>query len=337
RAALMFTALAAGITSMVVILIVGPWFIEWLRRNEFGQTIRDEGPQGHKTKEGTPTMGGVLIWLAVLVPFFIFSQLSVASFSVLVVALGCALIGLADDWMKIIKGRSLGLSARWKLLLQLALGLLAGFIALHFAGLTTSVSIPFSHAQWHLGTVGFYGLVFLVIAGASNTVNLTDGLDGLAAGSAAIVLVAYAGIAFIIGRHLPDPGMLDLSVLSTCIVGACLGFLWFNTFPADVFMGDTGSMGIGGALAGFAIMTKTELLLLLIAGVFLIEALSVMIQVFSFRYFKRRVFLMAPIHHHFEMKAWSETKIMVRFWILCGIFCACAFALYYRNYIGFRF
>ena len=164
----MFTALAAGITSMVVILIVGPWFIEWLRRNEFGQTIREEGPQGHKTKEGTPTMGGVLIWLAVLVPFFIFSQLSVASFSVLVVALGCAFIGLADDWMKIIKGRSLGLSARWKLLAQLALGLLAGFIALHFAGLTTSVSIPFSHAQWHLGTVGFYVLVFLVIAGASN-------------------------------------------------------------------------------------------------------------------------------------------------------------------------
>src|SRR5664280_3191294 len=183
----MFTALAAGITSMVVILIVGPAFIEWLRRNEFGQTIRDDGPQGHKTKEGTPTMGGVLIWLAVLVPFFIFSQLSVASFSVLIVALGCALIGFTDDWMKIIKGRSLGLSARWKLLFQLALGLLAGFVALHFAGLTTSVSIPFSHAQWHLGTVGFYGLVFLVIAGVGDQ---------------------HDGGAFIIGRHLPDPGIL---------------------------------------------------------------------------------------------------------------------------------
>ena len=155
----MFTALAAGITSMVVILIAGPWFIEWLRRNEFGQTIRDDGPQGHMTKEGTPTMGGVLIWLAVLIPFFIFSQLSVASFSVLVIALGCALIGFADDWMKIIKGRSLGLSARWKLLLQLAPGAAR---RVHSAALrrpTTSVSIPFSHAQWHLGTVGFYILV----------------------------------------------------------------------------------------------------------------------------------------------------------------------------------
>ena len=332
RGALMFTALAAGITSMVVILIVGPWFIEWLRRNEFGQTIREEGPQGHKTKEGTPTMGGVLIWLAVLVPFFIFSQLSVASFSVLVIALGCALIGLADDWMKIIKGRSLGLSARWKMLLQLALGLLAGYIALHFAGLTTSVSIPFSHAQWHLGTVGFYILVFLVIASASNTVNLTDGLDGLAAGSAAIVLVAYAGIAFIIGRHLPDPGILDLSVLSTCIVGACLGFLWFNTFPADVFMGDTGSLGLGGAIAGMAILTRTELLLIVVAGLFVLEGLSVILQVASFKLTRRRIFLMAPLHHHFELLNWSETKVIVRFWIVAAIFAGIGFAIYYATF-----
>ncbi len=332
RDALMFTALAAGITSMVVMLIVGPWFIEWLRRNEFGQTIREEGPEGHKTKEGTPTMGGVLIWLAVLVPFFIFSQLSVASFSVLVIALGCALIGFADDWMKIIKGRSLGLSARYKLLLQLALGLLAGFIALHFAGLTTSVSIPFSHAQWHLGTVGFYVLVFLVIASASNTVNLTDGLDGLAAGSSAIVLLAYAGIAFIIGRHEPDPGILDLSVLSTCIVGACLGFLWFNTFPADVFMGDTGSLGLGGAIAGLAILTRTELLLIVIAGIFVLEGLSVILQVASFKLTKRRIFLMAPLHHHFELLNWSETKVIVRFWIVTAILAGLGFAIYYATF-----
>ena len=277
-------------------------------------------------------MGGVLIWLAVLVPFFIFSQLSVASFSVLVIALGCALIGFADDWMKIIKGRSLGLSARWKLLLQLALGLLAGFIALHFAGLTTSVSVPFSHAQWHLGTVGFYVLVFLVIASSSNTVNLTDGLDGLAAGSAAIVLVAYAGIAFIIGRHLPDPGMLDLSVLSACIVGACLGFLWFNTFPADVFMGDTGSLGLGGAIAGMAILTRTELLLIVIAGIFVLEGLSVILQVASFKLTGRRILLMAPLHHHFELLNWSETKIIVRFWIVTAILAGLGFAIYYATF-----
>jgi len=266
------------------------------------------------------------------VPFFIFSDLSVASFSVLVIALGCALIGFSDDWMKIIKGRSLGLSARWKLLLQLLLGLLAGFIALHFAGLTTSIDLPFSHAEWNLGTVGFYIIVFLVIAGASNTVNLTDGLDGLAAGSAAIVLVAYAGVAFLIGRHGPDPGMLDLSVLSACIVGACLGFLWFNTFPADVFMGDTGSLGLGGAIAGMAILTRTEILLVLIGGLFVLETLSVIAQVVSFRLFHRRVLLMAPLHHHFEMKAWSETKIIVRFWIIAAIMAGTGFAIYYASF-----
>jgi len=328
----MFRILAAGITSMVVMLIIGPAFIEWLRRNEFGQTIREEGPQGHKTKEGTPTMGGVLLWLAVLVPFFLISDLSVASFSVLVIALGCALIGFADDWMKLVKGRSLGLSARWKLLLQLLLGLLAGFIALHFAGLTTDIDIPFTHAEWHLGTVGFYALVFLVIAGASNTVNLTDGLDGLAAGSSAIVLIAYAGIAFLIGRHLPDPGMRDLAVMSSCIVGACAGFLWFNTFPADVFMGDTGSLGLGGAIAGMAILTQTELLLIIIAGLFVLEGLSVILQVASYKLTKKRIFLMAPLHHHFELKNWSETKVIVRFWIIAGILAGLGFAIYYASF-----
>jgi phospho-N-acetylmuramoyl-pentapeptide-transferase len=186
-------------------------------------------------------------------------------------------------------------------------------------------------------------LLFFVIAGAANGVNLTDGLDGLAAGTgiiATFTFMAIAVVAYVRSSPLPghrDPRLVDLAILAAALIGGLIGFLWYNTFPAEVFMGDTGSMGIGGALAGFAIMTKTELLLLLIAGIFLIEALSVMIQIFSFRYFKRRVFLMAPIHHHFEMKAWSETKIMVRFWILCGILCACAFALYYRNYISFRF
>jgi len=328
----MFTALAGGIISMVVILVIGPAFIEWLRRNEFGQAIREEGPEGHKTKEGTPTMGGVLIWLAVLVPFFLLSGMHVAAFSVLVITLGCALIGLADDWMKIIKGRSLGLSARWKLLMQLGLGLLAGFIALRFAGLDTRIEIPFSHAYWQLGTVGFYLVVFLVIAATSNAVNLTDGLDGLASGAAAIVLVAYAGIAFIIHRHSADPGVLDLSILSFCIVGASLGFLWFNTFPADVFMGDTGSLGLGGAIAGMAILTRTELLLPIIAGLFVIETLSVILQVASFKLTRRRIFLMAPLHHHFELKAWSETKVIVRFWIIAAFFAGAGFAIYYAYF-----
>ena len=328
----MFSALAAGITAMVVILVIGPAFIEWLRRNEFGQSIREEGPQGHKAKEGTPTMGGIIIWLAVLVPFFIFSKLSVASFAVMIITLGCALIGFADDWMKLVKGRSLGLAARWKMLLQLLLGLLAGFIALRFAGLDTSIDVPFARHEWDIGTIGFYLLVFLTISGFSNAVNLTDGLDGLASGASAIVLVAYAGIAFVIGRHASDPGMLDLSILCGCIMGACLGFLWFNTFPADVFMGDTGSLGLGGAIAAMAILTKTEILALLIAGLFVIEAASVMLQVASFKLTRKRIFLMAPLHHHFELKAWSETKIIVRFWIVAAIFAGTGFAVYYATF-----
>jgi phospho-N-acetylmuramoyl-pentapeptide-transferase len=325
-------AVAAGITTMLVILLLGPAFTEWLRRNEFGQSIRDEGPQGHKTKEGTPTMGGILIWLAVLLAFLVFTGLSVAAMVVMIVTGGCALIGLTDDWMKIMKGRSLGLSARWKLLLQLLLGLLAGFIALHFAGLSTALDLPFTHAEWDVGTVGFYVIVFLTIAGTSNAVNLTDGLDGLASGASAIVLVAYAGIAFIIGRHALDPGMNELSVLAIAIAGACLGFLWFNTFPADVFMGDTGSLGLGGAIAGLAILTRTEVFLVLIAGLFVIEALSVILQVASFKLTRKRIFLMAPLHHHFELKAWSETKVIVRFWIVAAMFAGAGFAIYYRSF-----
>jgi phospho-N-acetylmuramoyl-pentapeptide-transferase len=328
----MFRALAAGITSMVVILVIGPAFIDYLRRNEFGQEIREDGPAGHVTKAGTPTMGGVLIMLAVLVPFFVFSDMSVASFAVLTVMLGGALIGFADDWVKIVKKRSLGLAARYKLLCQLLLGLLIGFVALRFTGLDTTIDVPFSDHGWHLGTFWWYVLIVVVIWSTTNAVNLTDGLDGLAAGTSAIVLLSLASIAFIIGRGEHDPGMLDLTVLSGCIVGACLGFLWFNTFPADIFMGDTGSLGLGGAIAGMAILTRTEILLILIAGLFVLETLSVIAQVVSFKLFHRRVLLMAPLHHHFEMKAWSETKIIVRFWIIAAIMSGTGFAIYYASF-----
>ncbi len=328
----MLRAMAAGVVAMVLMLVIGPAFIRWLRLNEFGQNIREDGPAAHKTKEGTPTMGGVLIWFAVLVPFIVFSRLSVASLTVMIAAFGNALIGFVDDWTKIVRKRSLGLSARYKLLLQLALALFIGFIALHFVGLDTRVSVPFTSWKLQLGTLGFYALIFLTLAGFSNAVNLTDGLDGLAAGASAIVLVALAGIAFIIGRNAHDPGITDLMVVSGCIGGACLGFLWYNTFPADVFMGDTGSLGLGGAVAGMAVLTRTEFVLLIIGGLFVIEAASVAAQVIAFKLFHRRVLLMAPLHHHFELKAWSETKIIVRFWIIAAICAGAGFAVYYATF-----
>ena len=328
----MLRAMGASVLAMVLVLVIGPAFIRWLRVNEFGQNIREEGPQAHKTKEGTPTMGGVLIWFAVLVPYLIFSRFSIASLTVLIAALGNAGIGFADDWIKIVRKRSLGLAARYKLLLQLLLALFIGFVALHFVGITTAVDVPFTSYKLELGTIGFYALIFLTLSGFSNAVNLTDGLDGLAAGASAIVLVAMAGIAFIIGRNTSDPGITDLMVISGCVGGAALGFLWYNTFPADVFMGDTGSLGLGGAIAGMAVMTGTELVLLIIGGLFVLEAGSVAAQVISFKLFHRRVLLMAPLHHHFELKAWSETKIIVRFWIVAAIFAGAGFAAYYATF-----
>ncbi len=328
----MLRAMGASVLAMVLVLVIGPAFIRWLRVNEFGQNIREEGPEGHKTKEGTPTMGGVLIWFAVLIPYLIFSRFSVASLTVLIAAIGNAMIGFTDDWIKIVRRRSLGLSARYKLLLQLLLSLFIGFVALHFVGVTTAVDVPFTSFKLELGTVGFYALIFLTLAGFSNAVNLTDGLDGLAAGASAIVLVALAGIAFIIGRNTSDPGITDLMVVAGCVGGAALGFLWYNAFPADVFMGDTGSLGLGGAIAGMAVMTRTELVLLIIGGLFVIEAGSVAAQVISFKLFHRRVLLMAPLHHHFELKAWSETKIIVRFWIIAAIFAGAGFAAYYATF-----
>lgn len=328
----MLRAMAASVLAMVLVLVIGPAFIRWLRVNEFGQNIREEGPEGHRTKEGTPTMGGLLIWFAVLVPFLIFSRLSIASLTVFVAAMGNATIGFADDWIKIVRKRSLGLSARYKLLLQLLLSLFIGFVALRFVGLSTAIDVPFTSMRLELGTPGFYLLIFLTLAGFSNAVNLTDGLDGLAAGASAIVLVALAGVAFIIGRNSSDPGITDLMVIAGCVGGAALGFLWYNTFPADVFMGDTGSLGLGGAIAGLAVMTRTELVLLIIGGLFVIEAGSVAAQVISFKLFRRRVLLMAPLHHHFELKAWSETKIIVRFWIVAAIFAGAGFAVYYATF-----
>jgi phospho-N-acetylmuramoyl-pentapeptide-transferase len=325
--------IAAGLFAMVLSIIAGPKFIEFLRRNELGQHIREEGPAGHRTKQGTPTMGGVLIVLASALPFLVLSEYTLSALTVFAVAVACGAIGFLDDFTKVTRRRSLGLAGRWKLLL---LGAITVFLAwaAREQGLDTDVYIP-AIGQVELSYL-WYVLVFFIVAGAANGVNLTDGVDGLAAGTGIIALLtctALPVIAFIRSRGDTD---LDLAILGAALIGGTIGFLWYNAFPAEVFMGDTGSMAIGGALAGFAVMTKTEALLPLIGGIFLIEALSVMIQVFVFKYRGRRVFLMTPIHHHFEMKAWSETKIMVRWWILTAILCGSAFALYYRYYIAFR-
>lgn len=333
----MVEVLLAGVLAMVISILSGPKFIDFLRKNEFGQQIREEGPKGHVVKQGTPAMGGLLIMISMAVPFLIFSSRTVPAVTAFFVTLGCAAIGFVDDWTKVSRRRSLGLAGRWKLLWLAAITVVVAVVAARGLDtpLTTDVYLPLLDVDLPLSW-GWYVLLFFIIAGASNGVNLTDGIDGLAAGTTTIAILTYtamslvAALASIRAVGAADQVDLDLAILGASLVGASIGFLWYNAFPAQVFMGDTGSMGLGGALAAFAIMTKTESLLILIGGIFLIEALSVIVQVVSFKRFGRRVLLMAPLHHHFEMKAWSETRIMVRFWIVTAILCACGFVLYYR-------
>ena len=269
-------------------------------------------------------MGGIIIFAAISIPFLILSSYDWRSVGVYGAAVLSALLGFADDYTKIIRRRSLGLRGRTKLLVTVAISLGLWWVAVDRAGLPTDLKLWIVDGRIPLGP--FYPvLIYLVVAGTTNAVNLTDGLDGLAAGCAAIVLLAYIGITFITN------GQQDLALLCGCLVGACVGFLWFNAFPATIFMGDTGSLGLGGAIAGLAVMTRTEILLVLLGGIFVVEALSVLIQVFSFQAFRRRVFLMAPIHHHFELMDWSETKIILRFWIVAAICSAIGFTLYQQS------
>src|SRR5438270_8627827 len=324
---------------MVASIVVGPRFIDFLRANEFGQHIREEGPDAHRGKQGTPTMGGLLILVAATASFLAVSKYKVPALTVLFVTLGCGAVGFLDDFIKLTHRRSLGLRGRWKLILLALITVGVGFAAQH-QHLPTTVFIPLVH--WNLQlSYGWYVLLFLVIAGTTNGVNLADGIDGLAAGAGIISLITFTAIAVVTYIRSGNPGgrfdsRLDLAIVGAALIGSTIGFLWYNAFPAEVIMGDTGAMALGGALAAFAIFTKTIFLLLLIGGIFALEALSVIVQVVSFKYFNRRVFLMAPIHHHFEMKAWSETKIMVRFWIVTAILCAIGFALFYRDFTFFR-
>jgi phospho-N-acetylmuramoyl-pentapeptide-transferase len=318
--------LIGGMAAMLITIFLGPKFIEFLRVREFGQQIREDGPEEHHAKAGTPTMGGIILFLAISVPYLVLGPRDKQSLAVFGVAIGCAALGFADDWIKVRKRRSLGLSARWKLVGQIALAFGLWWVATKSVGLDPQIRVRVFDADIYLGPALYVLFVFLVIAGASNAVNLTDGLDGLAAGSCAIVLLAYTAITVTSGQE-------GLALLSACLVGASVGFLWFNSFPASIFMGDTGSLGLGGAIGGLAVMTQTEVLLIILGGIFVIEALSVAIQVIAFKSTRRRVFLMAPVHHHFEMMAWSETKIMLRFWIVAAVCSGIGYTLF-QNSIG---
>jgi phospho-N-acetylmuramoyl-pentapeptide-transferase len=333
----MVPVLIAGLLAMIAGVVFGPRFIETLRARNLGQQIRAEGPAAHIVKQGTPTMGGLLIVASATIPYLALSQYTWEGITVLFIILGCAAIGFTDDYLKHRQKRSLGLPGRWKMALLVVVTIGAALLLRETEAFSTSIYLPLVGGNFDLGIL-FYPFLFLVIAGTVNGANLTDGIDGLAAGTVTIMLLTFLAIAGIAWLRSGDPGQrseayLDLATLAAALIGGTIGFLWYNAHPAEVFMGDTGSMALGGAIAGFAIVTRTEILLLLIGGIFVIEVLSLIIQVVWFKRTGRRVFLIAPIHHHFEMKAWSETKVMVRFWIVCAMLCAAGFALFYRDFL----
>ncbi|MCM3759348.1 phospho-N-acetylmuramoyl-pentapeptide-transferase [Alkalihalobacillus oceani] len=299
------------VLSFVIAVILSPLFIPFLRRLKFGQSIREEGPKSHQKKSGTPTMGGIVIVLSILFAS-LFISLRFLAFSqeialLLLVTVGFGLVGFLDDYIKVVKKRNLGLTSKQKLAGQLLIAILFYF-GLRQMGLSTEVAIPATSLSLDFGWF-YLPLVIVMLVGASNAVNLTDGLDGLLAGTGAVAFGAFAVLAW-------NLELIDVSIFSAAVVGAVLGFLVFNAHPAKVFMGDTGSLALGGALAAIAIMTKLEILLIIIGGVFVIETLSVIIQVISFKTRGKRVFKMSPLHHHYELSGWSEWRVVVTFWFV---------------------
>lgn len=292
-------------TSLIIVLLSGVYFLPMLHRLKYGQSIREEGPASHQKKSGTPTMGGVMIVLAVTAATILFAPLTVTTLLVLFIFLGHFLLGFADDYIKVVKKRNLGLRAYQKLLGQIVIALVTILIGRVLLGHDTSIWIPFVGEMRDIGAL-YYVLVLFVLVGTSNAVNLTDGLDGLASGTVGVAALFYA--VFMCGVNS------ELMVFSAAIIGACAGFLWYNHHPARIFMGDTGSLALGGALAGIAILSHTELLLPLVGFVFFCEALSVILQVASFKTRGKRIFRMSPIHHHFELGGWSETRVVYTFW-----------------------
>ena len=339
----MRTLLLSGAIGLLVSLVGTRYLIDWLISHQVGQPIRDDGPEGHATKAGTPTMGGAVIVAGALAGYVI-SDISASriitrsGLLVMFAIAGAGAVGMADDWLKVSRERNLGLSKRTKTIGLLAVALIFALLTLFHTPVHTELSVTrFDALGVDLGDTVWLFWAILLIVGSTNAVNLTDGLDGLASGSAAFAFMAFIVIGFWAFRHPETYDVahaLDLAVAAAAMAGACTGFLWWNAAPARIFMGDTGSLAIGAGLAALALTTSTTLLLPVIGGLYVFETLSVILQVGSFRLFGRRVFRMAPIHHHFELGGWPETTVIVRFWILAGLCTAVALGLYYADFIG---
>lgn len=320
-----FRTFGAAMTSVLFCMLLGPWFIAFMQKKQMKQVVRDDGPQSHLSKKGTPTMGGTLILAGVALPTLLWADLSNQNVWIaLLLTLSYGAIGFIDDYKKVIQKNSKGLSGRYKLIGQVFFAAIAAYFIFKDTSVTNELRFPFfKDLALDLG-VFFIPFVILVIVGSSNAVNLTDGLDGLAVGPTITTSVTFLVLAYCAGHsqisnylqipHIPGAG--ELSIFLATVAASCLGFLWYNTYPAQVFMGDVGALALGGALGVVAVITKNEILLALCGLIFVVEALSVMIQVASFKMTGKRVFKMAPIHHHFELKGWPEPKVVVRFWIL---------------------
>ncbi|MBN2356892.1 phospho-N-acetylmuramoyl-pentapeptide-transferase [candidate division KSB1 bacterium] len=326
-----FRAACATLLAFIISLLIGPPIIRMLREHQIGEQVRLDGPKSHLAKRGTPSMGGIMILISVILPTLLLARVAETHiWLVLSAFVWLSLLGLLDDYLKIVKKLPKGLVGRYKIIGQLVLGLLVGCVVYFFPEVESarsSTTMPFfKNFELNLG-IFYIAFVALVIISTSNGANITDGQDGLLAGVVAFAALAFAGIAYVTGRvdfsdylniiYLPGAG--ELAVFCAALFGGILGFLWYNSYPAQVFMGDTGALALGGAIATVAVLVKKELLLILICGIFVIENLSVIIQVLYFKRTGKRAFAMAPLHHHFELKGWAEPKVVVRFWILSAL------------------
>ena len=329
-----FLVFVAIVVAIAVTMVLMPAWIKFLKSSHIGQQVRADGPESHLVKQGTPTMGGVIMLVSVILTALVVGHPTPETFALLIATVLTGCLGLIDDAEKVVKERSLGLTPKAKLVGQFIIATVFGLVAVNVMGIARTVEIPFVYTfdlgvlTTHFGSVEVPWLYILfvdiLLMGMCNAVNLTDGLDGLAAGTVMIVMIVMAAIAY-------RSDMLDSAIFAAALAGACVGFLWFNSFPADIFMGDTGSLALGMALGCLAVFTKSEFIVLIIGGLFVAEALSVMIQVFYYKKTHKRIFLMAPLHHHFEKKGWSETKVVVRFWIVSGVLAALGFAVYFAE------